>query len=118
MIRWLAVLGCLLLPSEANAALLCTFTKRFVCMPDECKAVPDPTSVWAVIDLDRRVYTWCDTNGCDSYDLVATRPGIFINLHFSPGTFVKMSEDYTSFVEAVTILTTTIIGYGSCTAGR
>jgi hypothetical protein len=71
--------------------------------------------LWNLIDLEEGRLSRCDKKGCDHYEMVVTRSGIFLNLEI-PGRamFAKMAADGSDYLEVATIGSTALISHGKC----
>ena len=97
----------------AEGIMTCTVTHKYACGDKGCTS-GDPTIVIR-IDFDRSIYSRCDAKGCDDFDAVITRSGIFVNVALpNRGAMAKLSEDGSNFTEVVTVMTTPVISLGYC----
>ena len=110
----LAALAWLALGSTAQAiALRCNVANKYVCEQSGCYA--QETNVWDVIDFDTLRYSRCDLRGCDHYDMLVARSGVYWNIEApARSLFAKVSDDGSSFIEVAAIQTTVHLSYGSC----
>lgn len=93
--------------------LECVIAKKYSCSVMECKAVS--ATVINRIDLRGRTYARCDARGCDTYDAVVTVAGVMVTIDVpGRGMFARMTADGSEFVEVVSLLTSTLVSYGSC----
>ena len=105
---WLALVG-----SAHALALRCTVADKFVCEQSGCR--PQQTNVWNVIDFDTSRLSRCDLRGCDHYDMLVARSGVYWNIEApARSLFAKVSDDGSSFVEVAAVQAAVQVSYGSC----
>jgi hypothetical protein len=91
----------------------CDFTVKRQCSSDgQCRTLPPV--VWATFNAETNTYARCDRSGCDSYQAMVSRSGIFRILALPMnGVFAKIADDG-SAVEVTSIGTDVLISYGTC----
>ena len=102
------------LASEVVAAQLrCDIQSKVRCSSTGC--TDSVLGLWNLIDLEGGRLSRCDQKGCDHYQMVVTRSGIYLNLEV-PGRamLAKMTMDGSDYLEVATIGTTALISHGSC----
>jgi len=108
-------LGLMAAASPALAEMFrCDIKEKHYCAAREgCKPI-NPTT-YSRIDFSQETYSRCDKAGCDTYKASFSRSGIMIIIDVpGRGLFAKLTVDGSNFLEVVTILTNTYIGFGSC----
>lgn len=113
-VRSVALLAALSLACPALAAPMeCTVSTKQSCSPAGCQ--PVQPLMRAVVDLDARTYARCDTKGCDTYNATVSVSGVIVTFDLlGRGAFARMTADGREFVEVVSLLTSTLISYGTC----
>jgi len=98
----------------AYGRIICVPTRGVFCSGGSCSE-REPT-VGLVIDLDSDTASRCDDQGCDTYDVVFDRSGIFVNIHrpYQGGWNVKMNISDMSYTEVAELLLDQYISYGVC----
>jgi hypothetical protein len=111
-----ALCGAFLLACAADAhaiALRCEIASKFTCEPTGCR--PQDSRVWNMIDFDTSRYSRCDALGCDHYEMLVARSGIFWNIEApARSLFAKVSDDGATFLEVAALQTFVQVSYGSC----
>ena len=104
----------LLCAAQAHAiALRCEVASRFVCEPGGCRA--QEARVWNMIDFDTSRFSRCDRSGCDHYEMLVARSGIYWNIEApARSLFAKVSDDGSSFIEVAAVQAFVQVSYGSC----
>ena len=105
----------LVLNTASPGTYRCTFDQRETCSPDTgCEAVAPST--WVEVNLEAQTYARCDAKGCDPYDAVVTRSGIWRIVEV-PGhaTFAKIADDGL-IVDVASLNRTVLVSYGKCEA--
>lgn len=106
----MAVLG----TSAYSQTLNCPMQRKEVCQRSTgCKPIVVPMS--ARIDLAQSTVARCGTDGCQSYPVVVTRSGQFINLSSPNGFFVKFDTANYAIAEVATLGLDTYVSFGVCT---
>ncbi len=109
-------------PQESNPSLprhfaRCTATRKIVCEDGECKSVPPTVFFLLGKHADRNNYSRCDQQGCDTYEAMIKKAGLFENWQLvePQGVIFKraLSEDQ-SFVEVATLGLQVYISTGHC----
>jgi len=92
----------------------CSPATKFQCKKEGCEAI-QPT-VWVTLDFQTSSYSRCDRKGCDRYEMQESVSGIytFVSLVDRQGTLFKVVNDGSEFVEVITLGTTLMSSYGSC----
>jgi hypothetical protein len=93
--------------------LRCDVSAKFACGPSGCE--PNRLGVHNIVDLEAKKFARCDSKGCDSYDAVIQRSGVYITVDVpGRGMFAKVSSDGSQFVEVVSLGTSVFASFGSC----
>lgn len=92
----------------------CVPSVRYVCTSEGCERNPGVVSVR--LNLGDNTYARCDSNGCDSYPMTVSSSGIFtiISLPGNTGTFLKVFNDGSQYVEAASLHLVMHQNFGSC----
>jgi hypothetical protein len=99
--------------SAMAAPLECVILKKYSCTAAQCQTVP--ATIRNTIDLQNHMYSRCDSKGCDSYVATISQTGVMVTLDLpGRGAFARMNADGSEFVEVVSLLTNTLISYGTC----
>ena len=98
--------------------IICIPTRGAFCSDGNCRD-REPT-VGLVIDLDSNIAARCDDQGCDPYEVIFDRSGIFINIHRpnQGGWNVKINTSDMSYTEVAELLLDQYISYGICKQGE
>lgn len=98
--------------------IICVPTRGVFCSGGSCSE-REPT-VGLVIDLDSNLAARCDDQGCDPYEVIFDRSGIFINIHRpnQGGWNVKINTSDMSYTEVAELLLDQYISYGICRQGE
>ena len=109
----LAIVALAFAPSALAKPLRCDFTVKRQCDDTgQCRVLPPV--VWGLFDPERKTYSRCDRNGCDTYDATVTHSGIYTVVSLpANGLFAKIADDG-SAVEVASIGTDVLISYGKC----
>ncbi len=76
---------------------------------------PVPTTVWNLIDTEKRTFSRCDQNECNHYEASFHTSGTFINIDVRGRSLIaKMALDGSSFVEVATLMTQVYTSFGAC----
>lgn len=112
-LRRMAELTARPLPSRGDV-WVCTPRIGKVCAADGCDDAK-PT-VRVRLDFTRHTYSRCDEKGCDTYGSRVVSGGIFTtaDLAGTGGTFVKVLNDGSEYVEVVTMFLAVQQNFGSC----
>ena len=90
----------------------CAIVQQYHCTEHGCREVPPTVTI--VLDFARRRYERCDANGCGRHSLSVRTGGIYTTLSPGPGTFLKVVNDGSRFVEVTSAAMETFTGYGRC----
>ncbi len=92
----------------------CVPSVRYVCTSEGCERNPGVVSVR--LNLGENTYARCDSKGCDSYPMTASAGGIFtsVSLPGSGGTFLKVLNDGSEYVEAASLHLAVHQNFGTC----
>ncbi len=63
----------------------CTATKTIVCEDGECKHAAPAVFFLLGRQGDRKTYSRCDQQGCDTYDAIAKEAGLYENWQLAEG---------------------------------
>ncbi len=99
----------------AAQMLKCEISEKHFCEPrKDCVAIP--SNVWNKVDLSKNTYSRCDKKGCDDYQIVVSRSGVYLNIVLADrgGIIAKMAQDGSSFVEVATLGMGVYTSFGSC----
>ena len=101
--------------ASANASTLrCTHVTKQFCDADGCNRIEPKT--YNTISTDPALFSRCDSIGCDGYEYVVTRSGVYLTFEVpGRGLMAKMSEDGSEYVEIATLTTGVYISHGYCT---
>ena len=97
----------------------CTATKKIVCEDGECKDVKPTVFFLLGSEGEKKLYSRCDRQGCDTYEAMVKRARLFENWQLAEpqGIIFKrtLSEDQ-SFIEVTTLGLQVYISFGQCEA--
>lgn len=115
----LVVLAVLLFPTATIAqfgspSYRCDATRKYYCVANEgCKQIPATT--FARMNMQNRMYSRCDRNGCDDYSAAMSVSGQFLMIDVSGrGLTAKISLDCSAFHETVSLGHEVYISFGPC----
>jgi hypothetical protein len=93
---------------------VCTPSVRYVCGPDGCEQHPALVSVR--LDLNESTYARCNSDGCETYPMNFAPSGIFttFQLRGRGGTFLKVYNDGSEYVEVASLLLGIQQSFGVC----
>ena len=92
----------------------CEIATQYVCSAKGCDQ--NPPSVWINLDFTARRYERCDSRGCDAYPMQSYTSGIYTSISLAqPGTFLKVVNDGSEFVEVASMGNVTFNSFGRCT---
>jgi len=103
----------MLTATSGNAEpIRCNISQKFKCSVAGCK--DNQLDIWNLVNLKSNKFSRCDRNGCDHYDMIASRSGLFIILDVpGRGMLAKIRPDDESYLEIVTVGMSALISYGS-----
>jgi len=92
----------------------CVPSARYVCTSEGCERNPGGVSVR--LNFRDNTYDRCDSKGCDSHPMTAAAGGIFtsVSLPGSGGTFLKVLNDGSQYVEAAALHLAVHQNFGAC----
>jgi hypothetical protein len=92
----------------------CVPSIRYVCTPEGCEQNPGMVSVR--LNLGDNTYARCDSKDCDSYPMTVSSSGMFtiISLPGRGGTFLKVLNDGSQYVEAASLHLAVHQNFGAC----
>ncbi len=113
----------LVAPTEQNdtfpayGQVMCVPTRGVFCSGGDC--VDREPTVGLVIDLDSNTTSRCDSQGCDTYNVVFDKSGIFLNIRrpYQGGWNVKINVLDMTYTEVAELLLDQYISYGVCRKG-
>ena len=95
----------------------CKATSRIVCVDGECKDVKPTVFFLLGSEGDKKTYSRCDQQGCESYDAITKEAGLYENWQLADpqGVIFKraLSGDQ-KFVEVATLELQVYISFGQC----
>ena len=91
----------------------CVPAHRFVCTLEGCER--DSGRVSVRLDFAANTYARCDQKGCDTYPMLYSGSGIFTTARAHGGTFLKVLNDGSQFVEVVSLHLAIHQSFGKCT---
>jgi len=70
----------------------------------------------ARLNFSKGIYARCDSNGCEEFPLKIDKAGVFSILSTADraGTFLKVVNDGSEFVEVSNIATAVLVQFGTC----
>jgi hypothetical protein len=104
-------------PPLPNHFTRCTATKKIVCENGECKDAPPTVFFLLGRQGDRNTYSRCDQQGCDTYDAMIKKAGLFENWQLvePQGVIFKRTlSDDQSFVVVATLGLQVYVSFGQC----
>lgn len=116
------VVGSLLVSANAveasSAVTTCAVNQKFYCEKGKA-CISIKNNIVIRVDYLKRVYSRCDTKGCDDYKALIGKSGTFTNI-FIPnrGALAKVSMLDHSFLEVVTLGTNAYVSHGICRTSR
>jgi hypothetical protein len=77
-------------------------------------AESDPTGIFVRFDFNENTYQRCEASDCDSYPMVVSSSGEFLNLEL-PGraTFARVGP-IGEFMEVISLGMVAVVAYGTC----
>ncbi len=94
----------------------CDAAVKFQCSAEGCKEAR--ARVWVNIDFPDRRYERCDSKGCDQYEMAYSVAGIYTTVSPVIGTFLKVLNDGSEFVEVASLGTAVVTSFGRCMPHR
>jgi hypothetical protein len=91
----------------------CVPAHRFVCTREGCER--DSGRVSVRLDFGANTYSRCDEKGCDTYPMLYSGSGIFTTARAHGGTFLKVLNDGSQYVEVVSLHLAIHQSFGKCT---
>jgi len=91
----------------------CDTKTQYSCNKTGCSNTT-PT-VWVELDLASRIYRRCDEKGCDDHAMTYSRSGIYTVVTVGGGTFLKVLNDGSEFVDIASLGTLVLNSFGVCT---
>lgn len=95
----------------------CTSTNKVVCEGGECKSTPPTVFVLLGEKRGTNTYSRCDESGCDTYDAVAARSGLYENWQLAEPQGVLFKRELkkrSQFVEVATMGLHVYVSSGHC----
>ena len=94
----------------------CTATKKIVCGDGECNSAAPTVFVLLGSQGERKTYSRCDQQGCDTYDATVKEAGIYENWQLTEpqGMIFKRALSDGTFVEVATLGMEVYISTGRC----
>ncbi len=95
----------------------CEAAVKFSCSMKGCGEVG--VTVWVNLDFRAQQYQRCDSKGCDTYQMIHSGSGIYTIIEpNNSGTFMKVVNDGSEFMEVATLGTSSFTSLGRCTPQR
>jgi len=92
---------------------LCQPTTMKTCSQKDCKDAQP--SIWTKINFKEKKYSRCDSKGCDSYEMVYSKSGIYTTIEIpGSGAFLKSLNNGEDYIEVATIGVAAIQYFGAC----
>ena len=108
-------------PSLPKHFSRCTASKMFVCEDGECKDVKPTVFFLLGSGGEKKLYSRCDRQGCDTYEAMVKKAGLFENWQPTEpqGIIFKrtLSDDQT-FLEVATLGMQVYVSTGRCEVTR
>lgn len=97
---------------------MCIPSLQYVCTSEGCERIAALLHV--NLDLEKKTYARCEGKGCDTYPMSFEASGIFttVNLLGSGGTFLKVVNDGSEYVEVTSLHLAVLQNFGACQPSR
>lgn len=95
----------------------CTATKKIVCEDGECKEAAPTVFFLLGSQGDKKTYSRCDQQGCDTYDATVEEAGKYENWQLAEPQgiiFKRTLSDDQSFLEVATLGLQVYVSFGQC----
>ena len=95
----------------------CTATKKFVCVDGECKEAAPTVFFLLGSEGDKKTYSRCDQQGCETYDAITKDAGLYENWQLAEPQgiiFKRTLSDDQSFLEVATLGLQVYVSFGQC----
>ena len=95
----------------------CTVTKKIVCADGECKEASSTVFFLLGSQGDKKTYSRCDQQGCESYDAIAKEAGLYENWQLADPQgiiFKRTLSDNQTFLEVATLGLQVYVSFGQC----
>jgi hypothetical protein len=92
----------------------CSIVEKMTCVQGKgCQTIENKIVIR--IDAERKIYSRCDSSGCDDFSAQFSVSGQFLNIALpANGMLAKVSIDGSSFTELATQGTSVLLSFGSC----
>ena len=94
----------------------CEVSSKMNCMYGKCEPGAMASGrQWMVLDFTANTYARCDQKGCDVYRASRASSGAFTVVELpGRGSFIKMSNDGSAFVDTATVGVGVVLSFGTC----
>lgn len=94
---------------------ICLTQQRVVCGPEGCEHSQLTDRPFFELDGGGSIYSRCDAKGCTRRQSVSSKSGIYTIVDIpGSGTFMKLVNDGTEFVDVATSGTAAFVSHGVC----